>query len=614
MNQFRYLALLLLLTLPLLLVRCTSEGGDDKLQALALAAANIYEKVAVAPATYSNPAVGYEAIPVTIPEQDLGKNVSFQYTLDLNGATRDVFFTFTNIDASSSTWYPSLDSSLSVMNQTAVPDTFETDRTTLLNTDDAALRGTPEISEFNRSPWEFLNQVNPVNMLLNSIDFPEPMPSDYKDAQSSFKISAFTSINATCRYVSNPAVSTAFGSKTLSIWVADDQWTTQPALYPNKVTQDMVDVLVSKFLIAGLDNDIYDWVTNIYGDVSKNTAEWGPVSGSSLSPSAKTMMIPESNQITILLFDIDPPGVPGDGGVVGYFWAKDNFKSSAISYSNERVMFYMDSIMFAHSDGGAWDITDKWPSTVISILSHEFQHMIHFYQKTVMRSYGQGSETWLDEMCALATEDLVADKVHVDGPRGVSYLDYSDGDSPNTTDRLSRYNFYNNYSVTKWYSGDDVFASYSINYAFGAYLMRNFGGAQFFHDVMHNEFTDQAAIEDALNKAGYTLSFGEVLQQWAVANLLSDKTTTAAGYKYNDSTPLVTFASTVNTKPYTIGAINLDNYLYVTQNGPYIRDTMKTGSMPQASNYYYRAGTGLTGEQTWNIKLKSRVRMNVVVK
>ncbi|HQL80849.1 MAG TPA: peptidase M30, partial [Spirochaetota bacterium] len=354
-----------------------------------------------------------------------------------------------------------------------------------------------------------------------------------------------------------------------------------------------------------------------------------PVSDSSLSPSDRAMMIGVDNQITILLYDINFDNST-TGGVVGYFWAKDNFKSSVISYSNERIMFYMDSVLFATVKTGEapWDITDYWPETVISILGHEFQHMIHFYQKTVMRSYGNGSETWLDEMCALATEDLVANKVLVNGPRGVQYdvprciASMSDPSWPNISyGRLPLYNLYNDYSLTKWYSGDYVLVSYAVNYAFAAFLARNYGGAELFRNIVQNQYIDADAIEDALEKSGFPdVTFGQVLQKWAVANLLSDKTDTDTVKKYtynNGDAAFTTFSSEIGGITYTLGSIDLYNYKYPSatpQVGPYIHDTMKFGLMPQASNYYYEAGTGLTGELTWNIKLKSRVRMNVVVK
>ena len=134
--------------------------------------------------------------------------------------------------------------------------------------------------------------------------------------------------------------------------------------------------MAGKFLLGGADNDIYDWVTGIFG------APWG-------SHSYSSSLIPGStDEITILLFDIDGNNFNlGSGYTAGYFWSKDNFLSGSSNFSNERLMFYIDAPVFGAPDGGTWDITDYYPSEQISTLAHEFQHMINFYQKTVLHSF-----------------------------------------------------------------------------------------------------------------------------------------------------------------------------------------------------------------------------------
>ena len=82
-----------------------------------------------------------------------------------------------------------------------------------------------------------------------------------------------------------------------------------------------------------------------------------------------------------------------EGGVAGYFYAKDNFKSSYYSGSNQRIMFYLDAVMFANGDGidgTDWDVSDPSPGDIVSTLTHEFQHMIHFYQKQIKSELTSG--------------------------------------------------------------------------------------------------------------------------------------------------------------------------------------------------------------------------------
>ncbi|EIF51545.1 hypothetical protein [Sulfurovum sp. AR] len=177
---------------------------------------------------------------------------------------------------------------------------------------------------------------------------------------------------ATARYVSPIPISTDFGDKTLNIWVSNDSFDSGSGCTTDKcVTQDMVNALADTFLKSASDNDIYDWVTNIYGE------EWGNDAEAKYS-----YLISDNDEITILLTDIDDDGLPasGEGRVVGFFWAKDNFDNSIFSGSNERVMFYIDSVMFANGEL-TWSIDDTWPKEIVSTLAHEFQHMIHYYQK-----------------------------------------------------------------------------------------------------------------------------------------------------------------------------------------------------------------------------------------
>jgi hypothetical protein len=98
--------------------------------------------------------------------------------------------------------------------------------------------------------------------------------------------------------------SSPFGQKTLNIWVSNDSFGAGCAK-SKCVTQTMVNALANSFLKEGNDNDIYDWVTNIYG------AEWGGHTDASL--------ITPNNEITILLTDIGNDNST-TGGVVGYFF------------------------------------------------------------------------------------------------------------------------------------------------------------------------------------------------------------------------------------------------------------------------------------------------------
>ncbi len=357
-------------------------------------------------------------------------------------------------------------------------------------------------------------------------------------------------IPATARVVVND------GTTTLVVWVADTDWTTscpQPPP-PTCVDRAMANAVAERFLRPGSGNDIYDWVTTIFGE------PWGPHSYHGRIPAE------HAEQIHILVFDIGFDGE--EGGTGGFFWSKDTairdpssrFSSRA---SNERLMFYIDSYFLGRADGPTWDVTDYSPARTMGTLAHEFQHMIHYYQKRVRHAYGPVSESWLNEMASEVTEDLVAHQLMIHGPRGVAYDDPTAGSPRNGRGRLPRYNFFNFIQVTRW---DGSLVNYSTSYALGAYLARNYGGAPLFREIVQNNKSGIGAVEAALRTQGHALSFGDVLAHWGVANLLSDNTGAPAPYRYNSGT---WSTSRVGGETYRLGSINLYHYRYYYEEDDY---------------------------------------------
>ncbi len=405
--------------------------------------------------------------------------------------------------------------------------------------------------------------------------------------------------NATARKVVS-GISTNFGTKTLNIWVSNDSFDSGSGCSKSRcVTQTMVDALAEHFLStqSGLDNDIYDWVTNIYGE------EWGGE-----AQAISDNLIADNNEITILLTDIpnsEPPiyDTP-NGGVVGFFWSKDNFIASGINGipgSNERVMFYIDSVMFANGDNG-WDIDDYWPKELISTLAHEFHHMINFYQKYILLD--ANADTWINEMLSESTEDLVATKIRHIGPRGVDYTDGSAGEPGNILGRYPLFNENNTLSLTKW---SNKLEDYSKVNAFGAYLLRNYGGAKLLHDIVHNSYENEKAVVDAVNKSsnGSGKTFPDLLREWGVAVILSDHETLVDLPIYNTGDFTL---DTYNNTTYELGSINFFNYIPL----PTIY-TIANEVEPQG-NYYYLIGKDVTGDINITLELNGQTEATLIAK
>ena len=389
------------------------------------------------------------------------------------------------------------------------------------------------------------------------------------------------SIAATLKSVTSS--STPLGTKTLNVWVEDDSFGSG-CRKRNCVTQDMVDILANQFLQDGDSNDIYEWVTNIYGE------EWGT--------HTFTELISPTNTIDILLTDIDKDNST-TGGVIGFFYPKDNFLQSIYSGSNEKIMFYIDSVLYATGEDG-WDINDFWPKETISTLAHEFVHMIQFYQKDIhLSSY---TDTWLDEMLAETTEDLIATKIQHTGPRGVDYLDGSAGDPDNPNGRYPLFNQTNTLSLTQW---GYTLADYSHVNAFGTFLTRNYGGAALLHGIMHNSYTDEQAVVSAVNALGASKNFNDLLREWGVAVVLSDLLSPYDLPTYNTGD----FSySMYDATTYDMGSINFFNY----SPQPSVYSFIDTVSAQ--ANYYYMIGENLTGDVTLTLNLASQTEATLIAK
>ena len=174
--------------------------------------------------------------------------------------------------------------------------------------------------------------------------------------------------------------------------------------------------------------------------------------------------------VNIVIYDIaNDHGQINESGVAGYFFgAKDYFKNGnyrdARAYSNQGKYFYLDAA-FCNNGNGYANPSSTVSDLAITTLFHEFQHMIHFGQKTI---YGIESDTWYNEMLSMLCEDLMADQLGT-------------GNSAPQTLRIS--DFKNSYYL----SGIDEFredndytiSSYANSYTFGAWLAREFGGPQF---------------------------------------------------------------------------------------------------------------------------------------
>ena len=382
------------------------------------------------------------------------------------------------------------------------------------------------------------------------------------------------------------------GTTTAIFWIEDDEW--DPCGHSHCVRQEMVDALAAVFLRPGARNDIYDWVTAIFGD------PWGPHDRVDMIPAS------HADELHVLLYD--DPGR-------SYYSGNHNFLSSfQIPYSNERLMFFLRSWPLAQKRDHVWVTSDAHGAMLT--LAHEIQHMIHFYQKEVRHDFRALSASWVDEMNSMMAEEFVAGKLMMTGHRGVRYDDPTAARPGEEYSLLRRYNYYNHIELTDpygWFSG-----GYDMQYAMGMYLGLTYGGAPLFRDIVRNDRSGNEAVEAAIAARGYTVSFADVLRDWAVANLLSDDTDAPHPYRYNSGRWSVSEAGGVT---FRLGSIDLFKYRYWYEgaeywDGPYffsIAESNDAGAQQPHSNRYLDLGRN-TGTVRLRVGAAEGNRITVVVK
>jgi len=520
--------------------------------------------------------------------ESLGSESTINATVSLGNTPKNLYLVLSNNDTvSGSSTIRHNAKAIEVAQAKSVLSTTLTEKSGIL-------RHPQYVEDFSSQMGTLLSNSEVFQPQAKTLAVPERMDDVEGQSQIFYLDTATTSTTtATARKVIAD-VPTMYGLKTLNIWVSDDSFDKEDGsndcIKSKCVTQNMVDALANTFLLRdGLDNDIYDWVTNIYGE------EWN-----SAAQTKYNELIGEDNEITILLTDIDGDNSP-NGGVIGFFWSKDNFDKSFVSGSNERVMFYADAVMFANGED-IWSIDDSWPKEMVSTLAHEFQHMINFYQKYILLD--ADTDTWINEMLSESTEDLVATKIRHTGPRGVDYQDGSAGSVGNIKGRYPLFNQYNTLSLTAW---NRKLEDYSKVSAFGAYLLRNYGGAKLSHDIMHNGFEDEQAVVDAVNKSpeGSGKTFANLLSEWGTAVILSDHENLVDVPFYNTGDFTL---STYNNSTYELGSINFFNYIPL----PTIYTT--EGTVQAQGNYYYQIGDNLTGDISLSLELNGQTEATLIAK
>ena len=310
-----------------------------------------------------------------------------------------------------------------------------------------------------------------------------------------------------------------------------------------------------------------------------------------LSSSVANLIATNANtKLNVLIYDICGDGLNTNKTAIvgGLFysadfclqsWLTNNTNSSYRRLkSNQCECIHADSYIFKND-------AEKNKKSTTSTLLHEFQHMLHFINKQV--KYDIGTSTWFNEMLSMSAEDIFQ-----------TQLGLSDADSPKS--RMSTFNSGYFAGFKNWRSGNDVLYSYANAYAFGAYLMRNYGGIKLINQIATNSYADDAAITAALKQLGYSEEYTSVLRKFENVivypdaedkpNLLKSVTEGFGGVNYS-LTPiqLMNYITVINEsqKDYYY---DIDNRYYTRDGNSYIR-----GPVILNKGYYHNSVLGPGG-------------------
>lgn len=201
-----------------------------------------------------------------------------------------------------------------------------------------------------------------------------------------------------------------------------------------------------------------------------------------------------NGKVNILIYDIANDACESQtGGVYGFFHSLDFHTDS--NYSNETECINVDSFFFNQ---------ENTKEGSFQTLFHEFQHLENFVNKVVLSSNNRSVSTWYNEMLSMLSEDIFTDLL------GIA-LENAPANRLNFFNAYYPLGFYKWRSESNYFPSGDVYISYANSYAFGAYLLRNFGGIELIKKISQNDFVDEESITKALESLDYGFTFSDVL-------------------------------------------------------------------------------------------------------
>lgn len=233
------------------------------------------------------------------------------------------------------------------------------------------------------------------------------------------------------------------------------------------------------------------------------------------------------------------PGIDGDRrihalitnklgrGILGYFSSRDTVHPDIVPKSNGMEMFMLSDELLRY-DG----------ARIVNTLSHEFQHMIHFFQDA-----NEGSN--IDEGFSGFAEAFT-------GERFSDMYENAFFRNPDT-------------SMTLWRTEPSAIPNYGASYLFVKYVSERFG-VEFLRPWALAQGNNLDGLDEALAAVGSELSADDVYLDWVKANLaLLFEERTENGYLSLDRAPVPDRAASITELSCENGTISGETLPYGTR-------------------------------------------------
>jgi len=304
-----------------------------------------------------------------------------------------------------------------------------------------------------------------------------------------------------------------------NVWVLDDCWTTGSA-NGKQIDNALAEKMASFF------DQVYALETNLYG---KESDQIFYLTGPVRSPNRNSFALEDmkklsdtGTKVNLVVCDIGADYNQAiQSGILGYFTDTDYYPDLEDLKTMTGQDFEESDYPFYNSNEGKYLYIDapscvSAVSNVMTIITHEYQHLITWGRKTMNHYASKGyilADSAYYEMMAMVGEDFMKEYTKS------LYSEFTNDNTPFAW-RLPSFNTNYLMSGIEYRTDDDgkyVSVSYSTNYAFGAWLARTYGGAALMYDIVNNTEGEYfpAVLKGIKATTGKTVSIESLLKDFA---------------------------------------------------------------------------------------------------